>query len=67
MEVEDFYQERTKPLLFRSIDLISKPKSFSKRLDCAKTGESYAKELNQVLKAMYNNTFSHRSSSFFDS
>ncbi len=32
----------------------------SARLDCAKTGESYAKELNQELKTMYNNTFSHR-------
>jgi hypothetical protein len=41
--------------------------STSNRLDCAKTGESYAKELNQELKTMYNNTFSHRFSSFFDS
>jgi hypothetical protein len=41
MEVEDFYQERTKPLLFRSIDLISKPKSFSKRLDCGRVAGLY--------------------------
>jgi hypothetical protein len=48
-------------------DLWKKEGKMAKRLDCAKTGESYAKELNQELKTMYNNTFSHRFSSFFDS